>query len=126
MSDSSGWYARKFGGQRQQPARPQPQQPPPGYVPGGYPQNQQFQQPQQQVQPAPKVTPENLWHAMQEWRGGKAHKIDADPCPECNSPRYYSRTGDGARRGPPPAPHCFDCGYNGMFQQGMASSWQPG
>lgn len=125
MSDSSGWYARKFGGQRQQPARPQ--QPPPGYVPGGYPQNQQFQ-PQQQVQqqPAPKVTPENLWHAMQEWRGGKAHKIDAEPCPECNSPRYYSRTGEGALRGPPPAPHCFDCGYNGMFQQGMASSWQPG
>jgi hypothetical protein len=72
------------------------------------------------------VTIDNLWGAMQVWRGGKGHKIDSDPCPECGSVRYYSRTGEGARRGPPPAPHCFDCGYNGMFEQGLASSWQPG
>lgn len=122
MSDSS-WYARKFGGQRQQPQ----QRPPPGYVPGGYQQNQQVAQQQiaQQQAPPPPVTIDNLWGAMTTWRGGKAHKIDSEPCPQCNSPRYYSRTGEGTRRGPPPAPHCFDCGYNGMFEQGMASSWQP-
>lgn len=120
MSDSS-WYARKFGGQRQQPQ----QRPPPGYVPQQQQQPEAFARFQPQVQP-PKVTPENLWHAMQEWRGGKAHKIDADPCPECGSSRYYSRTGEGTLRGPPPAPHCFDCGYNGMFQQGLPTSWQPG
>jgi hypothetical protein len=127
MNSDSSWYSRKFGGQQQ----PQAQRPPPGYIPGYQPpqQPQQFA-PQQQVQQAPqappKVTIDNLWGAMQVWRGGKAHKIDAEPCPECGSARYYSRTGEGARRGPPPAPHCFDCGYNGMFQQGMASSWQPG
>ena len=125
MSDSSSWYSRKFGGNQQQ-QRPQPpqQRPPPGYVPGGYQQNQQVVQVQQQ-QP-PKVDIENLWGAMQQWRGGKAHKIDAEPCPQCHSPRYYSRAGEGVRRGPPPAPHCFDCGFNGMFEQGMATSWQPG
>jgi hypothetical protein len=72
-----------------------------------------------------KVTIDNLWGAMQTWRGGKAHKIDSEPCPECGSPNFYSRT-DGARRGPPPAPHCFACGYNGMFQQGLMTSWQGG
>jgi hypothetical protein len=118
MSDSSGWYARKFGGQRQQP-QPQQMRPPPGYIP------QQQMQPQVQQAP-PKVTIDNLWGAMTTWHGGKAHKIDPDPCPECGSTRYYSRSGEGVRRGPPPAPHCFDCGFNGMFQQGMASSWQPG
>jgi hypothetical protein len=121
MSDSASWYARKFGGQRQAQAQPQAQQlrPPPGYIP-------QAQPPQPQPQQAPPVNIENLWGAMQQWRGGKAHRIDAEPCPECGSPRYYSRTGEGTRRGPPPAPHCFDCGFNGMFEQGMASSWQPG
>lgn len=126
MKTDSSWYARRFGQQQ-----PQAQGlrsaagPPPGYVPGGYPQPQQPQQYAQAQAPKPKVTIENLWGAMQQWNGGKAHKIDAEPCPECGSARYYSRTGEGTRRGPPPAPHCFDCGFNGMFQQGMATSWQP-
>lgn len=126
MNSDSSWYARRFGGQQQPQAqglRPAAG-PPPGYVPGGYPQPQQPQQQYAQA-PKPKVTIENLWGAMLEWNGGKAHKIDAEPCPECGSARYYSRTGEGTRRGPPPAPHCFDCGFNGMFQQGMATSWQP-
>ena len=123
-SDSSSWYARRFGRAapqpQQRPSYPQ-QQPPPGYVPGGYNHPQQ-QQPQQQV-PQEKVTIDNFWGAMQQWRGGKAHKIDSEPCPECGSNNYYSRTGEGPRRGPPPAPHCFNCGFNGMFTQGLATSW---
>ena len=63
---------------------------------------------------------------MQQWRGGKAHKVDTEPCPECGSNKYYSRTGAEVRRGPPPAPHCFACGYNGMFTQGLSSTWQGG
>ena len=57
------------------------------------------------------------------WRGGKAHQIDAQPCPNCGGNQFYSRTGHGVRRGPPPAPHCYNCGYNGMFEQGLESSW---
>ena len=77
-------------------------------------------------QAPPKVTMDNLWDSMQHWRGGKAHKIDAQPCPHCGSDKYYSRDGDGPRRGPPPAPHCFECGFNGMFEQGLATSWGGG
>ena len=69
------------------------------------------------------MTTENLWGAMQHWRGGKAHRVDREPCPECGSDQYYSRT-EGARRGPPPAPHCFQCGYNGLFTQGLQATWQ--
>jgi len=65
---------------------------------------------------------ENLYQAMGHWHGGKAHKIDREPCPECGSNQYYSRT-EGVRRGPPPAPHCYNCGYNGMFQQGDPTTW---
>ena len=127
MSDSASWYQRKLAAVRSAPPgralnapvvpqRLQPQQ---------YPQQQEFIQFQQQPA-APKVTIDNFWGAMQQWRGGKAHKIDAEPCPECGSNNYYSRTGEGARRGPPPAPHCFQCGYNGMFTQGQQSTWQGG
>lgn len=110
----------------------------PSYPPSGYPQARQApQQPQQQapqqpqqpppmVQPGEPVTIENLWEKMKQWRGGQAHKSDYGPCPQCNGNHYSSRDGAMARRGPPPAPHCFDCGYNGMFTQGMASSWQGG
>jgi hypothetical protein len=116
----SDWYARRLarartqapvGGQVPAP-RPayQQQRPPPGYIP----------QPDHTSAP---VTIDNLWGAMQVWRGGKAHKVDPDPCPQCGSNQYFSRTGSEIRRGPPPAPHCFSCGYNGMFEQGLASSW---
>lgn len=85
-------------------------QPPPGYIPRPDPHSV-------------KTTIENLWGQMLGWQGGKAHKIDPDPCPQCGSNQYFSRTGAEVRRGPPPAPHCFSCGFNGMFDQGLASSW---
>jgi hypothetical protein len=40
-------------------------------------------------------------------------------CPNCDGPNYFARTqhtklsSDGRRI--PPAPHCMDCGYNGMY-----------
>lgn len=100
---------QQYQPQQYQPYAPQPQyQPPP-----------QYEQPQQR----PPVTIANLWDAMQVWnKGGQAHKIDREPCPQCGSNQFYSRT-SGARRGPPPAPHCYNCGYNGMFEQGDPTTW---
>jgi hypothetical protein len=67
---------------------------------------------------------ENLWEMAGYWvHGGPAHKIDREPCPQCGSNHFYSRTNGKAQRGPAPAPHCFDCGYNGMFDQGLESTW---
>lgn len=34
-------------------------------------------------------------------------------CPNCESPNYFSRKGALRASSRPPAPHCFDCGYNG-------------
>lgn len=118
---SSDWYARRLARGRQAPPQ-QYQAPPPVY------QQQQMRQPPPGYIPRPdphsvKTTIENLWGQMLGWQGGKAHKIDPDPCPQCGSNQYFSRTGAEVRRGPPPAPHCFSCGFNGMFDQGLASSW---
>jgi predicted RNA-binding Zn-ribbon protein involved in translation (DUF1610 family) len=109
--------------QRQvQPTMPYQQHPQAYQQPTPAPQWQQQPQYQQPQQPPPPVTIANLWDAMKEWRGGKAHRVDAQPCPECGGNQYYSRS-DGARRGPPPAPHCYNCGYNGLFEQGEAATW---
>jgi hypothetical protein len=124
VTDTAGWYQRKMASLRGglAPSPPQrgsqqyPQQQAPQYVQQQGP--LQYQQPQQM----PQVTIENLFGAMGFWRGGKAHQIDREPCPECGSNQYYSRS-QGARRGPPPAPHCYNCGYNGLFEQGDATTW---
>lgn len=54
---------------------------------------------------------------------GKAHTTDTQPCPQCGSPQFFSRAGHNKRM-PPPAPHCYNCGYNdGMFEQGLEGNW---
>lgn len=45
-------------------------------------------------------------------------------CPNCESPNYFSRRGGIRSGGKVPAPHCFDCGYNGeasYFQEAMTT-----
>lgn len=128
----SDWYARHFGRGTQQPqTRPtypqarqdqQQQQVPMQYVGRTVPQQQQ---PPAGYQPPGtiRVTMDNLWDAMQNWRGGPAHKTDPYPCPNCGSNNFSSRA-TSIMRGPPPAPHCFDCGFNGLFEQGLQSTWQ--
>jgi predicted nucleic-acid-binding Zn-ribbon protein len=95
---------------------------------GHQPVQQQFgqlpvtQQVPQQPQPPPEVTIDNLFDAMKFWKGGPGAKTDPDPCPNCGSNQYFSRA--VSRRGPAPAPHCYNCGYNdGMFTQGEATTW---
>jgi hypothetical protein len=69
---------------------------------------------------------DNLFDVARFWKGGQAHKVDRQPCPQCGSPQFYSRT-QGIRRGPPPAPHCYNCGYNGgLFDQGDPTMWGVG
>lgn len=51
-----------------------------------------------------------------EWQGGEgmAELKRIGMCPGCGSPNFFSREqGEGGmiRRGPPPAPMCFECGY---------------
>jgi hypothetical protein len=126
----SDWYRNKLASLRGNAPNP-PQRAP--YQPQQFTGQSNYTQPNQ-MQPIPQhyqppqppqepVTIHNLWGAMHFWHGGKAHQIDREPCPECGSNQYYSRAG-GARRGPPPAPHCYNCGYNGgLFEQGDPTTW---
>lgn len=127
--DSAGWYQRKIAALRreQPPASPYPaayRQPPPvqqPHTPQPVPQQQQPQSPQFDG----RVTTENIYEVARFWKGGPAAQTDIDACPRCNSGQYFSRR--VSKRGPEPAPHCYNCGYNdGMFDQGLASSWGAG
>jgi hypothetical protein len=117
--------------QQQAPYQVQPQPRYQQYVPptptnaNAYAQQQQLPYAQQvpvQPQAPPQVTMENLFQAMHFWKGGPGAKADPDPCPNCGSNQYFSRA--AGKRGPAPAPHCYNCGYNdGMFTQGEATTW---
>jgi hypothetical protein len=127
MSDSSSWWAKKLAA-RQDPA-PQPRAGLPVNMLPGYqqppPQQPLYAQPQQQpFDPSQiRVTTENLFQAAAHWKGGQAHRIDTQPCPQCGGNQYFSRA-SGLSRMPPPAPHCYNCGYNGgLFDQGTPEAW---
>jgi hypothetical protein len=129
--DSSSWYARKLAQVRGngQPfqGRPQPapvaryQEPQPRYQ----------QQVQQVPAPPPGAPPETLTEFLEMQKHGqglvpgKGAKLNPEPCPNCGGNLFYADLGL-KRRGPAPAPHCFTCGYNEMFEQGLESTWQGG
>lgn len=112
------------------PSFPQAYQPPPGYqlVPtqGFHPQAPT--QPQAfhtdtKVQSADLST---LLKLQEQGRGqpGQGSKTNPDPCPGCGGPLFIENLPNSRkRRGPPPAPHCFSCGYNGLFDQGIEANW---
>lgn len=55
---------------------------------------------------------------------GVGGRLNPEPCPACGGNQYFATLG-AKRRGPEPAPHCYNCGYNGgLFEQGLESSWQ--
>lgn len=131
MSDS--WYARAL--QRasgQQPSAPQArysQPTAPTQWSGHIQVSQTPQQPQAPQIPDEMLPPEMRWAnklvgaARNALSNGPAHRQDTQPCPQCGSPQYFSRAKSNKRM-PPPAPHCYNCGYNdGMFDQGLESSW---
>jgi hypothetical protein len=114
------WWARNLGTPSRAPAQ-QPQryqQPPQQQAPQYQQQAPQYQQAQQQVDPNRPL----IEQAM-SWRGGEAHRTETVPCPKCGGGHFYSRS-QGISRGPAPAPMCFDCGFNGMFEQGDPATWQ--
>jgi hypothetical protein len=143
MTNSASWWANKLN--TQQPPRYGIQLPPTQTAP--QPVQQQPQQ-VQQVQPDMSGVPLNqgerqqtldpnrdpnaevsMGEAMRLWRGGEAHRMEGNmACPDCGSTTGYTaysgRAAGSARvNGQQPRPHCFECGYNGTFSQGMESNW---
>lgn len=122
--------------QPRQPAVQQPSVPQPVY-PQQHTQ-QAPQQPQPQPQPGrqqvldpnrPADAEITMGEAMRLWQGGEAARKEGDlACPECGSTTgytHYSGAAAGSVKvgGQNPRSHCFECGYNGHFSQGLESNW---
>ena len=121
------WFQRRMQEEQGGPI-PVPQQvrqaPPP--VPSNYPQN--YAQPvgNQQTQTIDtsqlEMTPENIKMMAGLWTGGEGTATERNLCPQCGSHHYFSRA-KGNLRGPAPAPMCYTCGFNGMFDQADSGAW---
>lgn len=119
------WWSRNLGG------APPPKPVPPAYtgvppaIPHGYQPQVPVQQQQQHLR-APtqpqRVDPENLFEQAMTWEGGEGVRKERTPCPQCGSMHFFSRSSK-VSRGPAPAPVCYDCGYNGLFEQGDPATW---
>lgn len=63
------------------------------------------------------------------WRGGEAMRTEGHlGCPNCGTTTGYTAySGNGGLSagvgGNRPRPHCFECGYNGVFVQGDEANW---
>lgn len=76
--------------------------------------------PQQDVPPA-----ESLSEALQRGltNGGEAKRKDNMTCPECGSVYVFSRTKGSMVNGASPAPRCYECGWNGLYDQAQQAIW---
>lgn len=126
---NDGWWDRQLGRQAP-PQQRQEQLPMPMWSPPNpnVPMHPQHQQPYPQGPPTPHGEPQfqslsEALNAGYAGKGAEAARKELHSCPECGSNNYFSRS-TGASRLPPPAPTCYECGYNGMFQQGDPAVWQ--
>lgn len=118
---ANDFWSRALKPAVQQPA-PQvgyrPQATPPYSPQTMTPQRQPLVPPQQfdpsRLSPDEEIT---FTDAMRVWKGGKGARLNPEQCPNCGSNNYFVHRRDGA--GPQPAPHCYECGHNGIYEQGL-------
>lgn len=120
----SDWWTKKLAGEK---PSPEPMQ----MVPAQYsnrpvpPQEQPAQRVlNEQASPTAQI---GMGVAIRSWKGGEAHQREGgNRCPSCGSANVFSRTGRGSNsmiNGAAPAPHCFECGWNGKYEQASQSLW---
>jgi hypothetical protein len=85
---------------------------------------EQYMATQTAVDPNEQTT---MGEAIRSWKGGEAHRKEAgNTCPECGSSNVFSRMAKGAGsgiNGNHPAPRCYECGWNGLYDQGIQANW---
>ena len=75
---------------------------------------------QEQRDPAGQT---DMGTAIRSWKGGEAHRREGSlTCPRCGSKNVFSRS-NGGTLGHAPAPRCFECGWNGLYEQADQTSW---
>lgn len=118
---SSDWWARKLSNAPQPPQRTlQPVQ-----APIRFPTVTQPQRTQEVLDPNHSPNTEiHMGDAIRMWKGGEAARREGDmACPSCGSHLVFSRSKGGGVAGKAPAPRCFSCGYNGLYDQGDQTNW---
>lgn len=133
---NADWWSRRISGnqpvQRSQPASVPPTSPPLRFPP----QQQQpvYQQHSQTVgnqrlldESQPADAQIDMGSAIRMWKGGEAMRKQGDlRCPECGSSNVFHRVAKGGNttiNGKAPAPRCFECGWNGIYDQGLETNW---
>lgn len=131
------WWSRRLS---DSPARPaaRPEASPPVTPPTRWgiqvPAQTPAQVPAQHPQPSgnPRVLDENraptenitMGEALRLWKGGEAARREGGmTCPACGSRHVFSRAKGTMVNGATPAPRCFECGWNGIYEQGEQSNW---
>jgi predicted nucleic-acid-binding Zn-ribbon protein len=132
---SNDWWSRRLSN-NPQPASSQPKSTPPVSAPMRFPvqvPTQPQAQPQvagqQRVLDSTKAPTEqiSMGDAIRLWQGGEAMRREGDmTCPDCGSRNVFGRSSRATNTsvsGKAPAPRCFECGWNGMYNQAIEGSW---
>lgn len=128
----SDWWSRRLGDTSPRPAsRPEtvpPVTPPTRFgvhVPVQVPAHQPAVT-NQRVLDENRAPTENIsmGEAIRLWKGGEAARREGSmTCPACGSRNVFSRAKGTMVNGATPAPRCFECGWNGIYEQGEQSNW---
>lgn len=129
----SDWWSRRLSDTPQRPAQrteaSPPVTPPTRWgiqVPAQAPQVQPPASGNQRVLDENRAPTENITmgEALRLWKGGEAARREGGmTCPACGSRHVFSRAKGTMVNGATPAPRCFECGWNGIYEQGEQSSW---
>lgn len=66
----------------------------------------------------------SMGDALRLWKGGEATRREGNAtCPSCGSRNVFSRSKGSMVNGATPAPRCFECGWNGIYEQGEQGNW---
>lgn len=128
------WWSKKLAGETPTPQRTYTT--PPTTPPLSMPMQTPMQAPQQQqnvvqqggrqelLDPSRGANEQiDMSTAIRLWQGGEATRKEGNmTCPDCGSIYVFSRTGRGHNtmiNGASPAPRCYECGWNGMYDQAL-------
>jgi hypothetical protein len=135
MITMTDWWSKKLAGENPTPQRSltTPPTSPPLRIPTSTPMQSPQQQQQNVVQQGGRqelLDPSrganeqiDMSTAIRMWQGGEATRKEGNmTCPDCGSIYVFSRTGRGHNtmiNGASPAPRCYECGWNGMYDQAL-------
>lgn len=114
------WWTKKLAGEKPTPPRTNL---PPVQAPLNFTPTQTTQTPSA-VAVNPTVLPDDAtlsdYLRSGATKGGQAARKENATCPACGGNYLFSRGGVSSIN---PAPRCYECGWNGMYEQADQSSW---